>query len=78
MMALKDRTPSQISELSKLLHHYFKAQHFNHRPFWIEDFESAEDVPYDYILVDSRTGITEIGGFLALVHSPTDSWSSQG
>jgi MinD-like ATPase involved in chromosome partitioning or flagellar assembly len=28
----------------------------------VEEFESPIDTPYDYVLVDSRTGFTEIGG----------------
>jgi len=28
----------------------------------VETFEPPLETPYDYVLVDSRTGITEIGG----------------
>jgi len=48
--------------LSNLLHFYFKAQVFPHRPLGIENFEPPIQTPYDYVLVDSRTGMTEIGG----------------
>jgi len=48
--------------LSNLLHFYFKAQVFPHRPLGIESFEPPIQTPYDYVLVDSRTGMTEIGG----------------
>lgn len=52
----------RLIALSRLLHHYFKAQVFPHRPLGVEVFESPLPTPYDYVLVDSRTGITEIGG----------------
>jgi len=38
------------------------AQRFPHRPLGLEDFEAPLPTAYDYVLVDSRTGITEIGG----------------
>lgn len=41
---------------------YFKSYRFKHRGVGLEDFEPDEVVPYDYILLDSRTGITEVGG----------------
>jgi MinD-like ATPase involved in chromosome partitioning or flagellar assembly/Tfp pilus assembly protein PilF len=52
----------QLVALSSVLHHYFKAQRFAHRPLGLEPFEPALPTPYDYVLVDSRTGITELGG----------------
>ena len=59
---LKGLPQDQLITLSRLLHHYFKAQRFPHRPLGVEIFEPALQTPYDYVLVDSRTGITEIGG----------------
>jgi len=40
---------------------YFKNQRFPFKPLGLEK-EPPEDTPYDYVLVDSRTGITETGG----------------
>jgi MinD-like ATPase involved in chromosome partitioning or flagellar assembly len=59
---LKDLPQDQLIALSRLLHYYFKAQRFPSRPFGVETFEPPLQTPYDYVLVDSRTGITEIGG----------------
>jgi tetratricopeptide (TPR) repeat protein len=59
---LQKLSQDQLIALSRLLHHYFKAQVFPHRPLGIETFEPPLDTHYDYVLVDSRTGITEIGG----------------
>ena len=59
---LKGLPQDQLITLSRLLHHYFRAQRFPHRPLGVEAFEPALQTPYDYVLVDSRTGITEIGG----------------
>jgi|GEM_PF-1500188 len=61
-LALQDRTRDEIIELGQTLHAYFKRQRFAYRPLGIEDFEPPIEAPYDYILVDSRTGFTEIGG----------------
>ena len=52
----------QLLEVSSLIHYYLKDQRFLHKPFWAERFEQQIQTPYDYVLVDSRTGITEIGG----------------
>jgi MinD-like ATPase involved in chromosome partitioning or flagellar assembly/Flp pilus assembly protein TadD len=59
---LKDLPQDQLIALSRLVHYYFKAQRFPHRPLGVETFEPPLQTPYDYVLVDSRTGITEIGG----------------
>jgi tetratricopeptide (TPR) repeat protein len=59
---LKDLSQEGLIQLSSLLNLYFKAQRFPHRPLGLEDFEPPMDTPYDYVLVDSRTGISEIGG----------------
>jgi tetratricopeptide (TPR) repeat protein len=59
---LKGLPQDQLIALSRLLHHYFKAQRFPHRPLGVETFEPPLQITYDYVLVDSRTGITEIGG----------------
>jgi cytochrome c-type biogenesis protein CcmH/NrfG/MinD-like ATPase involved in chromosome partitioning or flagellar assembly len=58
----KDLPQDQLIALSRLLHYYFKSQRFPHRPFGVETFEPPLQTSYDYVLVDSRTGITEIGG----------------
>ncbi|MBI3679702.1 MAG: hypothetical protein HY235_04835 [Acidobacteria bacterium] len=54
--------PQQLIDLSRILHHYFKGQEFSHRPLGLEEFEPSLPTHYDYVLVDSRTGVTEIGG----------------
>jgi tetratricopeptide (TPR) repeat protein len=59
---LKGLPQDQLIALSRLLHHYFKLQRFPHRPLGVEIFEPPLQTSYDYVLVDSRTGITEIGG----------------
>ena len=59
---LKDLPQDQLIALSRLLHYYFKAQRFAHRPVGVETFEPPVQTSYDYVLVDSRTGFTEIGG----------------
>jgi cytochrome c-type biogenesis protein CcmH/NrfG len=61
-MGLKDLPQEQLIALSSMLHHYFKTQTFPHRPLGVESFEPALPTHYDYVLVDSRTGITETGG----------------
>jgi cytochrome c-type biogenesis protein CcmH/NrfG len=61
-LALQDLPQDRLIALSRLLHQYFKAQVFPHRPLGVEDFEPPIQTPYDYVLVDSRTGITELGG----------------
>src|ERR1022692_1057335 len=61
-LALQDLPQDRLIALSRLLHQYFKAQVFPHRPLGVENFEPPVQTPYDYVLVDSRTGITEIGG----------------
>jgi tetratricopeptide (TPR) repeat protein len=61
-LGLKNLDYDGIVRLSKLLRIYFKAHRFPHRPLGVEDFEEPTQTPYDYILIDSRTGVTEIGG----------------
>jgi tetratricopeptide (TPR) repeat protein len=61
-LGLKDLPQDRLIALSRLLHSYFKAQVFPHRPLGVESFEPPIETHYDYVLVDSRTGITEIGG----------------
>lgn len=52
----------RLVEISRVLHHYLKNQTFSFLPHWLEGLEEPEPTHYDYILVDSRTGITETGG----------------
>jgi tetratricopeptide (TPR) repeat protein len=61
-LGLNDFPQEKLIALSRLLHDYFKAQVFEHRPLGVEEFEPPIPTPYDYILVDSRTGFTELGG----------------
>ena len=61
-LGLQHLTQDELIALSQMLHSYFKAQRFPFRPLGVEDFDPPVDTPYDYVLVDSRTGITEIGG----------------
>ncbi len=48
--------------ISRLLRLYLKEQRFLNRPSWLETFQESIPTPYDYVIVDSRTGLTEIGG----------------
>ncbi len=61
-LQFKDLTQEELKTLSRLLHTYFKQQRFPFRPLGVEDSDPPISTPYDYILVDSRTGITEFGG----------------
>ena len=58
---LSSRTREQLLELSARMWRYLKAQRFPFQPVGLER-EPPVATPYDYILVDSRTGITETGG----------------
>lgn len=60
-LRLNELLQEELLELSAKLWSYFKAQRFPFQPLGLED-EPAQDTPYDYILVDSRTGMTETGG----------------
>ncbi len=53
---------TELVAMSRILHFYCKAQRFLFVPEWLKDLEAPRPTPYDYVLVDSRTGITEIGG----------------
>jgi len=61
-LGLQGLPQDQLIALSTTLHHYFKSQRFSHRLFGMEPFDPPTQTPYDYVLVDSRTGITEVGG----------------
>jgi len=61
-LGLQGMPQDRLIEISRALHFYFKAHRFSHRPFGLEDFEPMQLTAYDYILIDSRTGITEVGG----------------
>ncbi|MGA2594955.1 MAG: hypothetical protein ABSH32_34085, partial [Bryobacteraceae bacterium] len=61
-LGLQNLPQDRLIALSRLLHQYFKSQVFPRRPLGVEDFERPIQTPYDYVLVDSRTGMTEIGG----------------
>ncbi|MCX6635814.1 MAG: hypothetical protein NT090_12155, partial [Acidobacteria bacterium] len=61
-LGLQDLPQDRLIALSRLLHFYLKAQVFPHRPLGLEAFEAPLLTPYDYVLVDSRTGLSEIGG----------------
>ena len=61
-LGLHDMDHDRLVEFSRLLRHYLKSQRFPHRPFWLESFQPPESTPYDYVIVDSRTGLSEIGG----------------
>ncbi len=61
-LQFKDLTQEQLIDLSRLLNVYFKQQRFPFRPLGVEESDPPISTPYDYILVDSRTGITEFGG----------------
>ncbi len=61
-LGLHGMPQDQLVSLSRLLRRYLKSSRFPHRPFWREKFQPPILTPYDYIIVDSRTGLTEIGG----------------
>jgi Tfp pilus assembly protein PilF len=61
-LGLHGMPQDQLVSLSRLLRRYLKSSRFPHRPFWREKFQPPVQTPYDYIIVDSRTGLTEIGG----------------
>ncbi|HEY3744211.1 MAG TPA: hypothetical protein VGL53_30405, partial [Bryobacteraceae bacterium] len=61
-LPIKELSNEQLITLSRLLHRYFKSQRFAFRPLGFEETDPPISTPYDYVLIDSRTGITEIGG----------------
>lgn len=61
-LGLKDLDQSGIVEVSTLLSRYCKAQRFPFHPLGFEEPHPPVDTPYDYVLIDSRTGFTEVGG----------------
>jgi hypothetical protein len=61
-LGLKDIDQNQIVAVSALLSHYCKAQRFPVHPLGLEAPCPAVETPYDYVLIDSRTGFTEVGG----------------
>jgi hypothetical protein len=61
-LGLHDLGHEGLVSVSGLLHRYFKGQRFQHRPFWLESYQPSVSTPYDYVIVDSRTGLSEIGG----------------
>ena len=61
-LGLAGTPQTELVAMSRILHFYFKAERFLFVPEWLKDLEEARPTPYDYVLVDSRTGITEIGG----------------
>jgi MinD-like ATPase involved in chromosome partitioning or flagellar assembly len=58
---IASRNREQLLELSARMWRYLKAQRFPFLSVGLEK-EPPVDTPYDYILVDSRTGVTETGG----------------
>jgi len=61
-LGLQGSSQNELVAMSRVLHFYLKAQTFPFQPDWAKEFQPAQPTHYDYILVDSRTGITEIGG----------------
>lgn len=61
-LSLQDLEQRELFQVSEILASYCKRQSFPWRPLGLEDFEPWISTPYDYVLVDSRTGLTEIGG----------------
>ena len=58
-LGLQGMPQDRLIEVSTALHFYFKNHRFPHIPLGLVE---PKPTSYDYILVDSRTGITEIGG----------------
>ena len=61
-LGLQGRGQEELVAMSRVLHFYLKGQRFLFQPEWLKEIEPAQPTSYDYVLVDSRTGITEIGG----------------
>lgn len=61
-LGLAGTSREELITMSRTLHFYLKAQRFPFVPDWLKEYEAPKPTPYDYVLVDSRTGITEIGG----------------
>lgn len=59
---LASMSPEQIALASDVLRGVLLQHHFPFRQPWQKPGEPPEETRYDYILVDSRTGLTEIGG----------------
>ncbi len=61
-LGLSGITRDDLARMGLILRHYLHQQRVPLQyPAWRE-IGYHEDVPYDYILIDSRTGITEFGG----------------
>ena len=61
-LQLHTKTREQLIGAGNALRLYFRSQRI---PIEVPDYyppDTPRDVPYDYVLVDSRTGTTEIGG----------------
>ena len=70
-LRLSELTHEQLTGVSRLLNRYFKAQRFAFRPLGVDEPDPPLQTPYDYVLVDSRTGITEVGGLCVRLCSTT-------
>ena len=51
-----------LQKTGLILKHYLKAQRFSISPPSLKEIGEEMQVPYDYVFIDSRTGITESGG----------------
>jgi len=51
-----------LQKTGLILKHYLKAQRFSISPPSLKGIGEEMQVPYDYVFIDSRTGITESGG----------------
>ena len=51
-----------LQKTGLILKHYLKAQRFSISPPSLKEIGGELQVPYDYVFIDSRTGITESGG----------------
>lgn len=61
-LGLKDLEQAQVAAVSSLLNQYCKAQQFGGRAPGLAADRTPGETPYDYVLIDSRTGFTEVGG----------------
>ena len=61
-LRLQELPQDQLIVASSAMHFYLKGHRVPSRAIGSVESDPPQPTPYDYILVDSRTGITEIGG----------------
>ena len=61
-LKLQDLPQDHLVAASSAMHYYLKRHRFPSLPTGSVESDPPQETPYDYVLIDSRTGITEIGG----------------